>query len=384
MRRLAVLGSTGSIGQSTLDVVESRPEEFSIVALAAGRNLDRLRRQIERHRPSLVSVADDGDAVRLEREYPEIEVLRGADGLDAVAALDEADLVVAAVVGSVGLRSTMAAIRAGNDVALANKEALVAAGELVMAAVAREGVSLRPIDSEHCALQQMLSTDPARPVDRLILTASGGPFRTWPVERIEHASISEALAHPTWTMGRKISVDSATMVNKGLEIIEATHLFDMPEHRIEVVVHPQSLVHALVQYRDGSMVAHLAANDMRQAILAALSWPSPAAAAFSPLDLVGVGRLDFEAADPTRFPALTLARSALRTGGEMPAVLNAANEVAVAAFLAGRCPFGRIVATIETVVDHWAGRNRSLESVEQALVADAQARRIANRQLGNS
>ena len=293
-------------------------------------------------------------------------------------------MVVAALVGAAGLPSTVAAIRAGKDIALANKETLVTAGEVVMAEVARSGVRLAPVDGDHSALRQILGTGEAESVRRLVLTASGGPFRTWPIERINRATIEDALAHPTWRMGPKISIDSATMMNKGLEIIEAHHLFAMPEDRIDVVVHPQSLVHSMVEYANGSVIAQMATNDMRLPILAALSWPEISVTPFDRLDLVEVGRLDFAAPDPKRFPALGLSRRALRSGGELPAVRNAANEVAVQAFLAKRCTFDRIAATIDAVLNEWDGRNRSLESVEHALAADAEARRITTERIGNS
>lgn len=384
MKRLAVLGSTGSIGTSTLEVVRAHPAGFRIIALAAGRNIDLLRRQIVEHRPALVSVTGDADGRNLKSEFPAIEVVTGPDGLERAACHADVDMVVAALVGSVGLTSTMAAIRSGKDIALANKETLVVAGDLVMGEVKRMGVNLLPVDSEHCALHQAIRVGPADAVARLILTASGGPFRTWSRSRMETATIEQALAHPTWRMGPKISVDSATMVNKGLEIIEAHHLFAIPEDRIDVVIHPQSLVHSLVSHVDGSLVAQLSINDMRIPILYVLGWPDRLSSTADFLDLTKVGRLDFSAPDADRFPALALARAALRAGGEMPAVLNAANEVAVEAFLGGRCSFGRIAATIDAVMNRWSPRNRPLDSVDQAVRADVEARRMALDQLGNT
>ena len=384
MKRLAVLGSTGSIGTSTLDVVRRHRDRFRIVTLAAGRNIDHLRRQIIEHRPVMVSVCSKDDADRLRSEFPKIEIGVGADGLERAGCHDEVEMVVAALVGAVGLESTVAAIRAGKDLALANKETLVIAGKLVMAEAAKAGINLLPVDSEHSALHQALNTRARGEVARLILTASGGPFRTWTGPRMERATIEEALAHPTWRMGPKISVDSATMMNKGLEIIEAHHLFAMSEERIDVVIHPQSLVHALVAFVDGTLLGQLSVNDMRIPIRYALGWPERLSSPTDVLDLAAVGRLDFSPPDDHRFPALGLARAALRSGGEMPAVLNAANEVAVSAFLDGRCPFGRIAATIDAVMDNWSSRNQSLASVEQAIQADARARRMAVAALGNT
>jgi len=381
MKHLAVLGSTGSIGRSTLSVVEAFPERFRVVAMAAGRNLEVLRQQVATHRPRLVAVAEREDASALAREFPGIRFLSGRDALVEVACAAEADMVVAALVGAVGLVPTMAAIRAGKSIALANKETLVVAGDLVMDAAARAGVRILPVDSEHNALHQALRVGPEGTVRRLILTASGGPFRTWAADRIRQATVSDALAHPTWKMGPKITVDSATMMNKGLEIIEAHHLFGLPEDRIEVVIHPQSLVHSMVEYIDGTVIAQLSVNDMRFPILYALAWPERLPSPLPTLDLVRAGQLSFEAPDDERFPALRLARQALRAGGEMPAVLNAANETAVDAFLRGALPFVGIAATSVVILDQWQARNRPLESLEQALAADEEARRRAVRHI---
>jgi len=384
MKQLAVLGSTGSIGTSTLDLVRTYPDRFRVIALAAGRNLTTLRRQIVEHRPILVSVAADTDAETLVGEFPGIEILSGIEGLHRVACHNEVEMVVSALVGAVGLTPTVAAIRAGKDIALANKETLVIAGELVMAEVRKAGINLLPVDSEHGALHQILSPRPADTVRRLVLTASGGPFRTWTRSQMEQATIDEALAHPTWRMGPKISIDSATMMNKGFEIIEAHHLFAMPQDRIDVVIHPQSLVHCLVEFSDGTLLAQLSVNDMRSPILAALSWPERPAPPVDALDLATIGRLDFSPPDHDHFPALDLARAALRSGGEMPAVLNAANEVAVEAFLAGDCPFNRITATIDAVMENWHSSNHPLTSIEQVIQTDVDARRLAMAALGNT
>jgi 1-deoxy-D-xylulose-5-phosphate reductoisomerase len=383
MKSLAILGSTGSIGTSTLAAVEDFPDRFRIVALAAGHNVGLLMEQIVRHRPSLVSTAEAKDAERVAKEFPGTTVTWGSEGLEEVACHPDVELVVAGLVGAVGLLPTISAIREGKDIALANKETLVSAGSLVMGEVAAAGVSLLPVDSEHNAIHQALRAGTRETVRRLILTASGGPFRSWPAERIPGATVDDALAHPTWKMGAKISVDSATMMNKGLEIIEAYHLFGIPEDRIDVVIHPQSVVHSLVEFVDGSLIAQMSSNDMRIPILSALFWPDRMPTELPRLDLVNTAALTFEAPDSERFPAIEMAREALRIGGELPAVLNAANEEAVAAFLDGRCSFGEITSTVRWVVDRWQGRNRRLESFEQALAADEEGRRLAIQQIGN-
>jgi 1-deoxy-D-xylulose-5-phosphate reductoisomerase len=384
VKRLAVLGSTGSIGTATLSVVESFPERFEVVAVAAGRNIDLLRPQLARHRPQVVSVARREDAAALRRDFPEMRIEHGAEGLLEVACHGGVDMLVAALVGAVGLEPTLAAIEAGIDVALANKETLVVAGDLVMAASRRRQVDILPVDSEHNAIHQALRVGPEDGVRTLHLTASGGPFRTWSAEAIAAATVDDALAHPTWKMGPKITIDSATLMNKGLEIIEAHHLFGVPEERIAVVVHPQSLVHSLVEYVDGTFIAQLSVNDMRFPILYALAWPERLPSPLPTLDLAGLGALSFEAPDTARFPALDLARTALRHGGELPAVMNAANEVAVAAFLNGRIAFPAITATIERTMARWAGRNHPLESLEQAMAADGEARNLASELLATS
>jgi len=374
LKRLAILGSTGSIGTATLDVVARFPEKFTVVALAAGRNIELLESQLRTWEPRIVAVAEASDAARLRRLFPKLEVVAGAEGRDAVATHPEATTVVSAFVGAVGLVPTYRALTLGREVALANKETLVAAGELVMAAAAASGGRVLPIDSEHNALHQALRVGPAEAVRRLILTASGGPFRTLSREALESVTVEQALAHPTWRMGPKITVDSATMMNKGLEIIEAHHLFAMPEERIAVVVHPESRVHSLVEYTDGTLIAQLSVNDMRFPILYALSYPERLPSPLGFLDLVEVGALHFAAADERRFPCLRLAREALRAGGTVPAVLNAANEVAVAAFLAHRLPFTGIPAVVEAVMAREAAQVHTLAALEDALAADVRAR----------
>ncbi|MEN8164564.1 MAG: 1-deoxy-D-xylulose-5-phosphate reductoisomerase [Acidobacteriota bacterium] len=381
MKSLSVLGSTGSIGLSTLSVVEAFPDRYRIEALAAGINLEVLRPQITTHRPSVVAVRHQEDAATLAGDFPGTRFSWGPEGLEEVACADAAHTVVAALVGSVGLASTLAAIRAGKNVALANKETLVVAGDVVMAAAADAGVDILPVDSEHNAIHQALRVGPADRVKRLILTASGGPFRTWSAEKIERATLEETLNHPTWKMGPKITVDSATMMNKGLEIIEAHHLFGMPSEAIDVLVHPQSLVHSLVEYVDGTLMAQLSVNDMRFPIMYALAWPDRLTSPLPALDLAQVAQLTFEAPDPIRFPALRLARQALEAGGEMPAVMNAANEVVVAALLEGACGFSDITSTVEGVMDRWLARNRPLIDLEQALAADEEARHLAREHL---
>ena len=377
MKRIAVLGSTGSIGRATLAVVEAFPEHFDVVALGAGSNLECLRAQIRRHCPACVSVANSDDARDLATEFRDSKFYWGADGLETIASHTGAEMIVVAVVGAMGLLPTLAAIRAGKDIALANKETLVVAGDLVMDAVRAAGVHLLPVDSEHCAIHQALRGHASNSSLHLTLTASGGPFWTWSREAMDAATVDEALKHPTWRMGAKISIDSATMMNKGFEIIEAHHLFGVPEQQIDVVIHPQSLIHALVKLIDGSIVAHMSTTDMRLPISYALAWPDRLTAPAPPLDVTRLPALTFEAPDLERFPALELARAALLAGGEMPAVLNAANEVAVASFLEGRCSYPSVAATVATTLDRWAPRNRPLVSIEQALAADNAARRLA-------
>jgi 1-deoxy-D-xylulose-5-phosphate reductoisomerase len=374
LKRLAILGSTGSIGTATLDVAARFPEKFSVVALAAGRNVERLVEQIRRWRPRLVAVAEETGAALLRAEFPALEVLAGPEGRDAVATHPDATTVVAAFVGAVGLVPTWRALTLGREVALANKETLVAAGEVVMAAAAASGGRVLPIDSEHNALHQALRVGPQDAVRRLILTASGGPFRTLSEHEMATVTVEQALAHPTWRMGAKITIDSATMMNKGLEIIEAHHLFGVSEDRIAVVVHPESRVHSLVEYVDGTLIAQLSVNDMRFPILYALSYPERLPSPFGFLDLVEVGSLHFAQADERRFPCLRLAREALRAGGTVPAVLNAANEVSVAAFLAGRLRFTGIPAVVEAAVTRETSREHSLAVMDDALAADERGR----------
>ena len=382
MKSLAILGSTGSIGVSTLEIVAAHPERFRVTALTAGRNLELLAQQVRIFQPLMVAVPDAADAQALQARLgggAAPQILSGRDGLIACAADSGAQLVVSAIVGAAGLEPTLAAIEAGVDVALANKETLVAAGELVMAAVARHGVRLFPVDSEHSAIFQSLAGHRRDDVRRLILTASGGPFRNFSAAELEQVTPAAALSHPNWSMGRKITIDSATMMNKGLEVIEAHWLFDLPAEKIAVHIHPESIVHSMVEYVDGAVIAQLGIPEMKTPIALALSWPERLPLDLPPLDLCRLGRLHFSEPDEQRFPCLALAYRALRTGGTAPAVLNAANEVAVDAFLANRLGFTAIPRLIAAVLDrHTAMPANSLAAV---LTADAAARRAANAQI---
>ena len=375
VRSIALLGATGSIGASALSVAESYPERFRIVSMAAGRNLDLLLPAIAAHRPEVVSVAGREDAERVRREFPGVRVGWGEQGLVDVATFEAADVVLGGIVGSVGLRPAFEAARLGKDLALANKEALVVAGDLVMAAARASGASVIPVDSEHCALHQALRAGSAEEVERLVLTASGGPFRTRPLETFAAITVADALAHPTWKMGPKITIDSATMMNKGLEVIEARWLFDVEGPRIDVVIHPQSIVHSMVAYVDGSVIAQMSPNDMRFPILYALTWPERVPTVLPKLDPTRLGRLEFFPLEEARYPAVRLAYDALAAGGTAPAVLNAANEVAVAAFLGGAIPYLAIVDVVRRVLDRH--RPAPLGSIDEALAADAWARREA-------
>jgi len=389
VKRLAVLGSTGSVGEQTLAVAADFPDRYRVVALAAGRRVEKLADQVRRFRPALVSVAEDAGARALRDALGagagDVEIAVGEAGLEAVATAD-ADLVVAGLVGAVGLRPTLAALRAGRDVALANKEVLVMAGALVRREVRARAVALLPVDSEHSAIFQALTGEDPEAVSRLVLTASGGPFRTWSADRIAGASVAEALDHPNWDMGPKITIDSASLMNKGLEVIEARWLFDVPPERVDVVVHPQSIVHSLVEFRDSSVMAQLGLPDMRVPIAVALAHPERLPLDLPRLDLAAVGRLDFETPDTKRFPCLDLAYTALRADEAAPAVLNAANEVAVEAFLAGGIAFPRIAATNAAVLEAHAARadGAPLRDLDDVLEADTWARSRARETLAGA
>jgi 1-deoxy-D-xylulose-5-phosphate reductoisomerase len=381
MRRLAILGSTGSIGVQALDVVARFPERFQVVALAAGRNAARLAEQVRRFRPRLVGVASEA-AAREVREtiQPGIEVVGGPDAAVAAATHPDVDFVLAGISGGAGLRSTAAAIEAGKAVGLANKESLVLAGELLMGRAEANGVSILPVDSEHSAIHQSLVGHNRGEVRRLLLTASGGPLRAVPREELREVTPERALKHPNWSMGDKITIDSATLMNKGLEVIEARWLFGVAPSRIDIIVHPESIVHSMVEYIDGSMVAQLGISDMRGPISYALGHPGRLPLDLTPLDLARLGRLTFEAPDPTRFPAFTLAYRALEMGGSAPAVLSGADEAAVAAFLARRCRFTDIAEICADALD--AHAPEPIRSVEQALAASEWGRREAERRVG--
>jgi 1-deoxy-D-xylulose-5-phosphate reductoisomerase len=380
VKRIALLGATGSIGLHTLELVSSFPEEFSVAGLAArGSNVELIADLCRKYGPRAVAVLDTAAADRLAALLPRPgpEVLAGIDGLVALARDVESDVVVSALVGAAGLLPTMAAIRAGRPVALANKETLVMAGALMTAAARERGVPLLPVDSEHSAVFQCLVGHNRVDVHRILLTASGGPFRDLPRERFAHVTVEDALRHPTWKMGAKITIDSATLMNKGLEIIEARWLFDLPPHRIQVLVHPQSIVHSMVEYVDGSVIAQMGVADMRVPILYALTYPERRPAPAPRLDLARVGQLTFFEPDHERFPALRLARAALEEGGSAPVVLNAANEVAVAAFLERRIRFTHIPELIERVLAEVP--RSAVESIEACVAIDADARARARR-----
>lgn len=381
---LTILGATGSIGCSTLDVVARHPDRYRIHALTAHGRVDELAALCLRHRPRVAVVADAAGAERLRdllaAEAGDIAVRHGAEALAEVAADPAVDTVMAAIVGAAGLLPTLAAVRAGKRVLLANKEALVMSGALFMRAVREHGATLLPIDSEHNAIFQCLPPDGVgrlreAGVERLLLTASGGPFRTFSLEQLVAVTPAQAVKHPNWSMGRKISVDSATLMNKGLEFIEACWLFDASPEQIEVVVHPQSVIHSLVRYVDGSVLAQLGNPDMRTPIAHALAWPDRISAGVDPLDLASQGALCFEQPDTTRFPCLALAREAMRRGGTQPAVLNAANEVAVQAFLDERIGFTDIPRLIEAVMN--ALPVSEAAELATILKADADARALA-------
>lgn len=372
-RKIAILGATGSIGKSTLDLIERDPQRFEVVAVTAASNAERLAEIARRTGAKLAVIADES---RL-RDLQELLVgsncrVEAGESALAEAACCEAELVIAAIVGCAGLRPVMAAVEAGKTVALANKEALVTAGELMTRAAAESGSDLLPVDSEHNAIFQCLAGGHVQSVTRIILTASGGPFRTSSAQSIASATPAQAVAHPNWSMGAKISVDSATMMNKGLELIEARYLFGLSSDRIDVLVHPQSVVHSLVEFIDGSVLAQLGTPDMRIPIAYALAWPERMPTPAKRLDLAAVGRLEFELPDLARFPALRLAREALEAGGAAPIVLNAANEVAVAAFLAGKLPFPGIAKVVGEALANSGFAPPA--SIEEVLELDREAR----------
>src|SRR5450755_3650304 len=386
VKKLSILGSTGSIGRQTLAVVEAMPERFTIVALAAGGNLAELAKQIAMHRPEVVSVGDAQKAAELTAKLrdsglsPLPAIHYGAEGMMAVGTHAAADIVVSAAVGVVGLPATYAAVKLGRSVALSNKEVLVAAGELVMAAARHAGQELLPVDSEHNAVHQCLRGGARGEVRRLVLTASGGPFRKTPFAALASVTPEQALAHPNWRMGNRISIDSATMMNKGFEVIEARWLFGVRPDQIDVVIHPQSTIHSMVEFVDGSVLAQLGPTDMRMPIQYALTYPERVASNQVALDWSKLRRLDFARVSTRRFPCLRLAREAMKKGGALPCALNAADEIAVAAFLERRLPFLGIPEVIERVL----GRTPRMrfETMEDVLTADSEARRMAQEEVG--
>lgn len=381
VKQLSILGSTGSIGVSTLDVVRQHPERFRVVALSAGRNMEVLASQVSEFKPSIVSVLDEVSAKSLSEKTGGIrcEILTGEDGALRVAQLSDSDTVVSAMVGAVGLKPTYAAICSGKTVALANKETLVMAGQCMTDAVKKHGATLLPIDSEHSAILQCKQGQPRNRLQRIILTASGGPFRSRPGETFSHITRAEALRHPNWSMGPKITIDSATMMNKGLELIEAMWLFDLKPSQIDIVIHPQSIIHSMVEYCDGAVMAQLGVPDMRGPIAYALSYPDRITGGIPRVDFTTLTQLTFEMPDPEKFPALRIARQAAQAGGTAPAVMNAANEVAVAAFLEDRISFVRIPQVIEETLQRHDVR--SCTTVEDALAADHWARSAAQKLL---
>jgi 1-deoxy-D-xylulose-5-phosphate reductoisomerase len=366
MRSIALLGSTGSIGLSTLDLVRRFPDRFKIFGMVAGENLRRLAAQIKEFSPQRVAIKNEDDVPRLRKMLgnQRVDIVWGVQGAVEVSTANEVDVVLAAIVGGAGLLPTLEAVRAGKELALANKEALVMAGEIFVNEAKKRNVRLLPVDSEHSAIFQCLQGNQREDVDKLILTASGGPFLRTPLRRLRHVTITEALKHPNWKMGRKITIDSATMMNKGLEVVEARWEFDMEPARIEVVIHPQSVVHSMVRYRDGAIIAQLGIPDMRIPIAYALAFPHRLDGGWKPLEMTQHQELNFLPVEEKRYPALSLAYGALKEGGTMPAVLNAANEVAVEAFLGGRIGFREIHRTIDkTMQAHSAKRARDIDDI---------------------
>ncbi|WJI25417.1 1-deoxy-D-xylulose-5-phosphate reductoisomerase [Thermosynechococcus sp. B0] len=378
MKALTLLGSTGSIGTQTLDIVAQYPDRFRVVGLAAGRNLERLIPQIRQFQPEIVSIADAKQLPELEAALADLpqkpQLVAGESGIATVAAYGDADVVVTGIVGCAGLVPTIAAIKAGKDIALANKETLIAGGPVVLPLLQEYGVKLLPADSEHSAIFQCLQGVPEGGLRKIILTASGGAFRDWPVEKLSQVTVADALKHPNWSMGPKITVDSATLMNKGLEVIEAHYLFGMDYDNIEIVIHPQSIIHSLIELQDTSVLAQLGWPDMRLPLLYALSWPERIPTNWSSLDLVKAGDLTFRSPDHQKYPCMGLAYAAGRAGGAMPAVLNAANEQAVALFIAEAISFLEIPRLIEMTCDRYSAQNINNPTLEDILAADRWAR----------
>jgi 1-deoxy-D-xylulose-5-phosphate reductoisomerase len=380
VKAITLLGSTGSIGTQTLDIVASHPDEFRIVGLAAGRNIPLLAEQIRQFHPEIVAIADATLLSELRDAIadilPQPILVAGESGVVEVAAYGEAQAVVTGIVGCAGLLPTIAAIKAGKDIALANKETLIAGGPVVLPLIEQYGVKLLPADSEHSAIFQCLQGVPQGGLKRIILTASGGAFRDWPVEKLATVTVADALKHPNWSMGRKITVDSATLMNKGLEVIEAHYLFGVDYDAIDIVIHPQSIIHSLIEVQDTSVLAQLGWPDMRLPLLYAMSWPARIATNWEPLDLVKAGDLTFRKPDHAKYPCMQLAYDVGRAGGCLPAVLNAANEQAVALFLEEKITFLDIPKVIESACDRFQARNIAQPTLEDILESDRWARQI--------
>ncbi|MDJ0834729.1 MAG: 1-deoxy-D-xylulose-5-phosphate reductoisomerase [Gammaproteobacteria bacterium] len=389
MKSVCILGATGSIGQSTLDVLARHPDRYRLFAVTANTQVDKMAQICRQFRPRIAVMSDQDSADRLRQQLqdlPDITLMAGSEALTEVASASEVDVVMAAIVGAVGLMPTLAAVRAGKRVLLANKETLVMAGHLFMQEVEKHRAELLPIDSEHNAIFQCLPAD-LQPglqhngVTRILLTGSGGPFRTTPLDQFDQITPEQAIAHPNWDMGPKISVDSATMMNKGLELIEACWLFDVDEQDVEIVLHPQSIIHSMVAYNDGSVLAQMGNPDMRTPIANALGWPERIDSGVEPLDLVKVSQLSFEQADERRFPCLRLARQSIIDGGTSMAILNAANEVAVEAFLQGQIRYTQIAELIEQTMQHVPSRNT--DSLQQIIDDDLSARAYVKQQISS-
>lgn len=382
-RGIVLLGATGSIGQSTCRVAKDLPHRVRIVGMSGFRNITRLAAEANALRPDALAVPDEQSAheLRARLDYRPAAIFTGEEGLCRLVQMEGATMVLVAIVGTGGLRPTLAALEAGRDIALASKEVLVVAGEIVMAAARSQGVRILPVDSEHNAIFQCLEGRKTRHVKRLILTASGGPFRSWPLEKLNTVTCEDALRHPTWRMGKKITVDSATLFNKGLEMIEARWLFGLPMERVSVVIHPQSIIHSMVEFVDGSVLAQMSHSDMRFPIQYAVTWPDRIAGSLPPLDFAKLGKLDFEEPRDDVFPALDIARRVVEQGGTAPAVFNAANEMAVAAFLAGQIPFPKIWGTVTRVLDSFP--HRETHNLEDLLMADEAARKLTSKIIAN-
>ncbi|MGF1482613.1 MAG: 1-deoxy-D-xylulose-5-phosphate reductoisomerase [Cyanophyceae cyanobacterium] len=378
MKPISILGSTGSIGTQTLDIVSQHPDQFRVVGLATGRNVEQLVQQVRQFQPEIVAVCDQAKLPELQAALSSLDsapiILAGETGVVEVARYGDAESVVTGIVGCAGLLPTVAAIKAGKDIALANKETLIAGAPVVLPLVEKHGVRLLPADSEHSAIFQCLQGVPTGGLRRILLTASGGAFRDLPVEKLSSVTVQDALKHPNWSMGQKITIDSATLMNKGLEVIEAHYLFGVDYNRIDIVIHPQSIIHSLIELQDTSMLAQLGWPDMRLPLLYALSWPQRIYTDWEPLDLVKAGSLTFREPDHQKYPCMQLAYAAGRAGGAMPAVLNAANEQAVALFLAREIQFLEIPRLIETVCDRFGAQNSATPTLEEIQAADRWAR----------